>query len=222
MNRKGLGHVSVFAGLIFWFINLSGCGHDQQLTAIHIQPSTQDFGASNVPVAANAGSSVQLRALGSFIHPPVTKDITDQVVWNSNTPDMVTVSSTGLLTATGLACGNALVSATVTTDKSTGNLHSSGALVTGSMTANVICFTGTGPAVTLTFAGTGAGTVASSPAGLGCSTSCSASFVSGTVVTLTATPNGSTFGGWSGCDSTSGAACTIALNTDRAVTVTFN
>ncbi len=222
MNRKGLGHVSVFAGLIFWFINLTGCGHDQQLTAIHIQPSTQDFGASNVPVAANAGSSVQLRALGSFIHPPVTKDITDQVVWNSNTPDMVTVSSTGLLTATGLACGNALVSATVTTDKSTGNLHSSGALVTGSMTANVICFTGNGPAVTLTFAGTGAGTVASSPAGLGCSTSCSASFVSGTVVTLTATPNGSTFGGWSGCDSTSGVACTLALNTDRAVTVTFN
>ncbi len=142
MNRKGFGHVSVFAALTFCFVNLTGCGHDQQLTAIHIQPDTQAFGASNIPVAANAGSSVQLRALGSFIHPPVTKDITGQVVWNSNTPEMVTVSSTGLLTATGLACGNALISATVTTNKSTGNLDSSGALVTGTMAANVICFTG--------------------------------------------------------------------------------
>jgi len=40
-----------------------------------------------------------------LIHPPVTKDITNQVTWNSNTPDMVTVSSTGLITDTGFSCG---------------------------------------------------------------------------------------------------------------------
>lgn len=221
MKRKGLGCALVFASML-GFIGLTSCGHEQQLTSISIQPKTEDFGAANVPVSADAGLNVQLRALGSYIHPPVTKDITGQVIWNSNTPDMVTVSPTGVLTATGLACGNALVSATVATNKSSGNLSSSGAIVTGYMTANVICFSGGGPTLTVTFAGTGSGTVSSSPSGLSCANSCSGSFASGSVITLTATPNGSAFGGWSGCDSVSGQACTVTLNSNRAVTVTFN
>lgn len=120
-------------------LGLINCGHDQQLVSIAVQPEKESFGAGNIPVSANAGATVQLRALGSFIHPPVTKDITDQVTWDSNTPDIVTVSSTGLLTATGVACGDALVTATVTTNRSSGNIDSSGALVTGSMTASVVC-----------------------------------------------------------------------------------
>jgi Bacterial Ig-like domain (group 2) len=144
MNRKGLGYIPVFIEIVC-LILLTGCGHDQQLASISVQPSTENFGSTNIPVSANAGASVQLRALGTYIHPPVTKDITTQVTWTSNTPEMVTVSSTGLLTATGLACGSALVSATITTNKSTGNLSSSGAIVTGNMTANVICSTATGP-----------------------------------------------------------------------------
>lgn len=225
MNRKGLGYALVFASM-FGFIGLTSCAHEQQLTSITIQPKTENFGAADVPVSADAGLNVQLRALGSYIHPPVTKDITEQVTWNSNTPDMVTVSSTGLATATGLSCGNTLISATVTTNKSTGNLSSTGAIVTGSMTANVICFTGggggTAPNLTVNFAGAGSGTVSSSPPGLGCASTCSASFPSGTVITLTATPNGSTFGSWSGCDSVSGQNCTVTLNSDRSVAVTFN
>ena len=55
---------------------------------------------------------------------------------------MVTVDSTGLITATGLSCGGTIISATVTTNHSDGNISSTGALVTGSMQANVICFTG--------------------------------------------------------------------------------
>jgi hypothetical protein len=39
---------------------------------------------------------------------------------------------------------------------------------------------------------------------------------------LTATPNGSTFGGWSGCDSVAGQACNVTLTADRSVVVTFN
>jgi hypothetical protein len=39
---------------------------------------------------------------------------------------------------------------------------------------------------------------------------------------LTAIPNGSTFGGWSGCDSMSGQTCTVDLTSDRTVTATFN
>jgi len=151
MKSKCLRSILVFVEIVC-FALLTNCAHDQQLTSINVQPKTQDFGAANIPVSANAGATVQLRALGSYIHPPVTKDITTQVTWTSNTPEMVTVSSTGLLTATGLACGNALVSATITTNKSIGDLSSSGAIVTGSMTANVICFTGQGPSPAVTVA----------------------------------------------------------------------
>jgi len=52
---------------------------------------------------------------------------------------MVTVDATGMLTATGQTCGTTLVTATVTTNHSTGNIDSSGAIVTGTMTANVVC-----------------------------------------------------------------------------------
>jgi hypothetical protein len=222
MNWKGLNFVLAFA-IVLCMIGLTSCAHDQQLTSISIQPKTETFGAANIPVIDNAGSSVQLRALGSYIHPPVTKDITNQVTWSSNTTDLATVdAASGLLTATGFACGNALVSATVTTDKSIGNVSSSGAIVTGNMTATVVCFTGTGPILTVNFAGAGAGTVSSSPAGLGCATTCSASFPTGTTVTLTAAPNGSTFGGWAGCDVVAGQSCTVALTNSRSVTVTFN
>ena len=121
---------------------IPSCGHEQQLVSIAVQPATEIFGSANIPVGSDAGAQVQLRAIGTYIHPPVDKDITDQATWSSNTPDMVTVNSTGLITVTGNACGGTIISATVTTNKSAGNLSSSGAIVTGSMTANVVCFTG--------------------------------------------------------------------------------
>jgi hypothetical protein len=206
---------------------IPSCGHEQQLAVISIQPSDETFGAPTIPVSADAGLTVQLRALGSYIHPPVTKDITGQVTWASNDTQMVTVNSTGLLTAVGLACGSSLVSATVNTNKSTGNLSSQGAIITGYMTANVVCFTGsvggTGPILTVNFAGTGSGIVTSSPAGLGCASTCGVIFPSGTTVVLTATPTGSsTFGGWSNCQA-SGPVCTVTnLTSNLTVTVTFN
>ncbi len=53
--------------------------------------------------------------------------------------------------------------------------------------------------LTVQKAGGGAGTVASSPAGISCGSDCAESIVTGTTVALTATPAvGSVFGGWSG------------------------
>lgn len=118
---------------------MSACGHDQQLVSITVVPAVENFGATNIPVPLDAGLNVQLRALGSYIHPPVTKDITNQVTWTSNTPQMVTVDTNGVITATGQACGGTIVSATIVTNHSDGAISSTGALVTGSMTANVIC-----------------------------------------------------------------------------------
>jgi hypothetical protein len=96
--------------------------------------------------------------------------------------------------------------------------------VTGTMTANVICFVSNGPTLTVDFMGAGSGTVTSAPAALQCTTTCSSRFASGTTVTLTATPNsGSMFGSWAGCYSSSGTSCTVAnLTANRTVTVTFD
>lgn len=211
--------------------DLSGCGHKQELISIDIQPTTETFGASNIPVFEDKGAQVQLKALGTYIHPPVTKDITNSVTWSSNTPDMVTVDSTGVITATGLSCGNALISATVQTNSDANGQSASGAIVTGTMTANVVCFTGStggsSPTLTLDFSGNGSGSVTSSPPGLSCSssaTTCNAQFASGTTVTLTANAaSGATFGSWSNCDTAPDAnPCSLTLGANRTVTVTFN
>ena len=77
-------------------------------------------------------------------------------------------------------------------------------------------------ALTVTKAGTGAGTVTSSPAGISCGATCSANYASGTSVTLTAAAaSGSTFAGWSGACTGTGA-CTVSMTAARAVTATFN
>ncbi len=75
--------------------------------------------------------------------------------------------------------------------------------------------------LSLVFGGTGSGSVSSSPAGISCTSSCSAQFAAGANVILTATPaSGSLFSGWSGACSGSGT-CTVAMSAARSVTATF-
>ena len=78
-------------------------------------------------------------------------------------------------------------------------------------------------ALTVTKAGAGSGTVTSSPAGINCGTACAASYASGTVVTLTASPSsGSVFAGWSGACTGAGSTCQVSMNAAKTVTATFN
>jgi hypothetical protein len=77
-------------------------------------------------------------------------------------------------------------------------------------------------ALTVTKAGSGSGTITSSPAGISCGATCSATFSSGTVLTLTANAaSGSTFAGWSGACSGTSATCTTTLSGAENVTATF-
>ena len=70
--------------------------------------------------------------------------------------------------------------------------------------------------------GDGTGAITSQPVGIDCGATCSADFDAGTVVTLTATPaTGSSFGGWSGACSGSGA-CSITMNQPESVGATFD
>jgi len=76
--------------------------------------------------------------------------------------------------------------------------------------------------LTVSKAGTGSGTVTSGDGRITCGATCSASYTSGTVVTLTATPAfGSIFTGWSGCDAVSGTTCSVTMNGTRSATASF-
>jgi photosystem II stability/assembly factor-like uncharacterized protein len=70
--------------------------------------------------------------------------------------------------------------------------------------------------------GSGSGTVSSSPAGIDCGASCSATFEFGTLATLTATPTLQDLTGWSAnCTPTGQYTCQIKIGTSNQVTATF-
>jgi hypothetical protein len=78
-------------------------------------------------------------------------------------------------------------------------------------------------AVAVTKAGSGTGTVTSSPAGIDCGATCSASFDEGTPIDLTAVADlGSDFAGWVGAGCFGTGTCSVAVNADMTVTAYFN
>lgn len=78
-------------------------------------------------------------------------------------------------------------------------------------------------ALSVTNQGTGVGTVTSSPSGISCGSTCSASFAAGTAVTLTAqATTGSTFSGWSGACTGSSSSCSVSMDSARSVTANFS
>ncbi|MBL8626094.1 MAG: InlB B-repeat-containing protein [Myxococcales bacterium] len=73
----------------------------------------------------------------------------------------------------------------------------------------------------VTRAGSGSGTVTSNPPGITCGGDCSETYAQGTVVTLTATPDGgSTFAGWSGACAGTGT-CMVTMDAAQTVTANF-
>jgi hypothetical protein len=68
----------------------------------------------------------------------------------------------------------------------------------------------------------GPGTVISTPAGIDCGAICSAPFPAGTSVVLTATAGTDyQFASWTGCDSSSGTSCTLAMSAAKIVKATY-
>src|SRR3989454_197630 len=127
------------------------------------------------------------------------------VTWASSNTTVATIDATGL--ATGRSAGTATITAT----GGSGTSASTTLTVTDRVTLSVV------------LAGTGTGSVSSSPPGITCGTDCSEPYDRGTVVTLTASPgSGSAFGSWSGCTTVSGATCTVTMTAAKSVTATFN
>ena len=75
---------------------------------------------------------------------------------------------------------------------------------------------------TLDITTTGSGGVTSVPAGISCGSDCSESYISGTSVSLTATPLADyRFNGWSGACTGSTVVCTVLIDRDRTVAAEF-
>lgn len=81
------------------------------------------------------------------------------------------------------------------------------------------------PTLSVALHGGGSGSVASSPDGVSCGTTCAATFPAGASVTLTATPSpGSVFAGWGDAcaAATTNVQCTVTLNANTAVSASFD
>ncbi len=148
-------------------------------------------------------------------------------------PDSGTLGWSG---AVGMAAYNSGTSVVLTAQAASGYVFSgwSGGVCSGTGTCTVsmsaarsvtATFTAV-PQLTLTvsFSGTGGGSVFSTPSGIDCpASSCSGQFNTGSTVTLTAVPNASSaLSGWIGCQTTNGTICGVIMSVAREVTAVFN
>jgi hypothetical protein len=199
------GTNAAYAGLSAWVQLVLGDGH-QTATSACIQ-----YNQDGTVVSGNCGNNDYYNGLGAGLS---TYDGTSllatklsttlsQFGWNASPPTWNSAACFGIYR--GVRPVKALAAA-IGLDAGTWGGTSCG---------------GTNATLTVTAAGTGSGTVTSSPAGINCPGSCSASFASGTAVTLSANAAaGSSFGGWSGACGGTGA-CNVTLNANQAVTAAF-
>ncbi len=213
MNRKWFSILALIATSTF-LLNESSCGYNQHLVSISIAPSGATFGGIDPSLYVN------FTATGSYIHPPVTKDITSTVTWKSDTPQVAQVTSAGAVSP-NTHCGTANVFATFY--DSPNQVTSNSALITVDGPLSEGCPQGGALSNLAVTIGGGTGTVSSTPAGINCGTTCAAQFTTGTTVTLSGTPiSPSSSVTWANCDTSSGTTCTVFLQADRIVTATFN
>ncbi|CAN5670665.1 hypothetical protein BH23GEM7_BH23GEM7_12090 [soil metagenome] len=135
--------------------------------------------------------------------------------WSSSDPAVASVEpATGLATlVTAQAGGSATITAWYE------------AAATGQQVSATAQITVRSPhPLSVTKRGSGSGTVTSSPAGINCGSTCTASYAYGTSVTLRAVAaTGSSFSGWSGGGGTvnNDGSYTVSLTEARSVTATF-
>jgi hypothetical protein len=204
MNAKWFGTV-VLILIAISLLSLPNCARNQHLVSISVIPPG--------PVTfEGVGAQIQFKALGTYIHPPETKDITGQAKWSIDSQNLATVSSTGFVTAISV-CGSGNVMAGVTDPP---NYVFGTAFVTGVGIGTAAC-----NQALLAINITGTGTVTSPSGGINCPGTCNAALPLNSTATLTGTPGpGATSTTWTGCTA-SGNTCVVSLSTNAAVTATF-
>jgi hypothetical protein len=184
-----------------------------------------------IPTSANAtfaGETTQFIALGNLIGSAATQNLTGNVTWSSSDVSVATIDQNGLATAVeaNIAPNSTTITAIGTT--STGSLISATSVLTAANGGSVNL-----PTLAVYMAGTGTGTITSSPGTIACGSAaagatCSGTYSLNTFVTLTATPAaGSVFGGWSSnCTAVPGnpnpLVCQVEMKNNETVGVVFN
>lgn len=200
-------------------LSSSNCARNQHLVSINIQPGNGTF------FSVDPSAFFLYKAYGTYVHPPKTIDITNQVTWQSSNPQVAHFTGPGVVSP-NLGCGVAPIWATM--------LDSPNDIV-----SNEVSITVDGPAsegcpqsnatsiLTVTVSPLTDGNVLSAPAGINCgetgNVTCSAQFSANSSVVLTETPaSGHSFLGWSGACLGTVPTCTLFMNTTLAVTATFD
>jgi len=109
-------------------LSLPSCGNDKKLVNIQVQPGLATYGTPQAGL-------VQFSAIGTYIHPPATVDITKKVTWSTDVPELLTLNVGGVAGAvarSGAGCGIAQLIATA--PEGTGG---AGNIVTGFATLTV-------------------------------------------------------------------------------------
>ncbi|MEO7254066.1 MAG: hypothetical protein ABIZ64_07480 [Casimicrobium sp.] len=230
-DQIGTGH-SMLGNSIFsnaqLGINLASPGHENSLGVTPNDTGDSDFGVNglqNFPVlttvtaAGNVQGAINSIASATYRIEFFANAVCDAsgygegktfIGFQSATTDGTGNASFNVVLA-ALPVGQSVVTATATD-------------AGGSTSEFSQCVTAPPPvALAVLRNGSGSGTVTSSPAGINCGATCSASFAGGTAVTLSATPTSaaSTFTGWLGAGCTGFSTCTKTLNSAANVYATF-
>jgi hypothetical protein len=113
--------------LILTALLLPSCGFKRKLVSITVSPDKATLGGP--------GLDLQYTAIGNYVHPPDSRDITESVTWASAAPDVVAIDSHGLAVSR-LACGtNIPITATAHSDPH----DSSSGIVVGTVSVSVTC-----------------------------------------------------------------------------------
>jgi len=96
MNRRFLSIVFLIATATV-LLNTTSCGFNQHLVSIQVEPPGATFNS--------VGASIVFKAMGTYEHPPETKDITNIVTWSVDSQNLVTITNTSQVTALSI-CGS--------------------------------------------------------------------------------------------------------------------
>jgi|SRR5579872_639627 len=204
MSRKWFSILALIAAAALLF-SLSSCAYNQHLVSIQVVPPGATF--------TSVGSSIIFKAMGTYIHPPATKDITDKVTWSVDSQGLVSITDTSLVTAVSI-CGSGNLTATYYDSP---NQITGSAFLKGNGAGTSAC-----NQAVLTVNISGSGSVVDSTQAINCPGTCSADYALGSTVGLTATPTApATTTNWTNCNSFVGNTCTVVLNFDTTVTASF-
>ena len=213
--------------------NLNG---GQVIEVNRSQPPALSYGSTNVGVPTSP-QSIALQNIGNQ-----ALDAISPGLMLTDTSDFSQVPGSGTpadcLAAFSLVPGGACNLSVEFDPQSSGAINASAQFfdnaLNNPLSSQSVALTGTGVppnyTLTLTEAGSGPGAVTSGDGSISCTYAngsftgmCSQSYLSGTVVTLTATPTGtSTFLGWGGACSGTTPTCSVPMNSAMNVTANFS